>query len=125
MSSETEQNFDDLRARVAELEGKVGFLRSTVLAKDDRIAKLEAESAQWQESCGQNYVRATEAESEFDMLATENAWLQGEMAYAIISNEMLRTALECIARAAGEEACPDGYSAAWHARKALEEGNGQ
>ena len=26
-----------------------------------RIAELEKEAAQWQESCGQNYVRATEA----------------------------------------------------------------
>ena len=65
--------------------------RDAVVAKDERIAKLK----------------------------TENDWLQDEMANAISRNDTFRAALEYIAKATGEEACPDGYSAAWHARRAL------
>lgn len=34
-------------------------------------------------------------------------------------NKRLRDVLLYISRATGEEVCADGYSAAWHARKAL------
>jgi len=58
-------------ARQCEICSLQDIISQTANKKDKRIAELVAEAAQWQESCGQNYVRATEAELRVEELERE------------------------------------------------------
>lgn len=66
----------------------------------ERIRELEAERDQWQESSGQNYVRATEAEMREDALERENERLRAfidawrDVLLSNMTEEYLRAALE-------------------------------
>ena len=60
--AELERDRDEWKQRAEESEEALSETCEAYAVEAEARAELEKEAAQWQESCGQNYVRATEAE---------------------------------------------------------------